>query len=178
MPKRILLTGGPSSGKTTLLNHLQLLRYSCFAEVSRELIKNAQKEGVDQLFLENPLLFSSLLKEARIAQFCESARLESDYVFYDRGIPDTVAYLDFIGQPYPKEFAAACLEHIYDQVFVLPPWREIHTKDGERYESFEQAQEIYKELLNTYKTYQYKPIEVPRDTTENRAQFIIKKLIG
>lgn len=178
MPKRILLIGGPSTGKTTLINHLDSLGYNCLVEISRQVIKNAQKEGIDQLFLEDPLLFSTLLKDARIDQYKEANKLETDFVFYDRGIPDTVAYMDFIQQEYPQEFDSACTNFRYDQVFILPPWKEIHTTDNERYESFEQAIAIQEALLKTYKKYQYDPIEVPIGAIEQRAQFILSKLIA
>ena len=54
--KIILLIGGPSSGKTTLINHLEAEGYICYPEISREITLNARDEGVDQLFLENPML--------------------------------------------------------------------------------------------------------------------------
>lgn len=178
MPKRVLLIGGPSTGKTTLLNHLKSLGYHCMDEVSREVTKNAQKQGIDQLFLEKPLLFSELLRDARIEQFCKSATLPSDIVFIDRGIPDTVAYMDFIGQEYPDAFIEACKAHRYDLVFILPLWEEIHTTDAERYESFNEAQDIQKCLRKTYNNYGYNPIEVPIGPVEDRAQFILKKIVA
>ena len=176
MPKRILLIGGPSTGKTTVLNRLKSLNYTCFVEISRNVIKQAQDEGIDQLFLEKPLLFSHLLKNARIKQYKEAAHMSQDFVFYDRGIPDTVAYMDYIGQNYPEEFVAACKNHRYDIVFIFEPWKAIHTTDSESYESFEQTQEIHKELLNTYKKYKYIPIQVPQGTVSERVAFILNKL--
>lgn len=176
MPKRILLIGGPSTGKTTLIVHLQALGYPCFKEISRAVIKKAQQEGIEQLFLEKPLLFSTLLKDARIEQYEEAAALEQSVVFFDRGIPDTVAYMDYIGQEYPTSFVKACKNYRYDQVFVLPPWKEIHCTDSERYESFDQATQIHKALLKTYATYTYQPISVPFGAVAERANFIISKL--
>lgn len=60
----IVLIGGPSSGKTTLINTLIEKGHICYPEISREVIKEAQQKGIDQLFLENPLLFSELLLKA------------------------------------------------------------------------------------------------------------------
>lgn len=176
MSKRILLIGGPSTGKTSIINHLQSLGYPCMVEISREVIKNAQNQGIDQLFLEQPVLFSTLLKDARIAQFNDANTHDNAYVFFDRGIPDTVAYLNYVAQEYPQEFITACEEHRYDLVFLFPPWEEIHTTDNERYESFEQAQAIHSALINTYRKYNYLPIAVPTGTVEMRTQFIISKL--
>lgn len=176
MPESVLLIGGPSTGKTTLIETLKLMGHTCLDEVSREVIKEAQEQGIDQLFLEQPLLFSELLLRSRIKQIQSVPTHKVKYVFLDRGIPDTVAYMDFIDQEYTQEFIDACNEHRYDHIFVLPPWKEIHTTDGERYESFEQALEIQKELLNTYRKYGYDPIEVPTGLVEERAQFILDHL--
>ncbi len=178
MPKSILLIGGPSTGKTTLINYLKTLGYPCLEEVSREVIKKAQSEGIDQLFLEKPLLFSQLLKDARIEQFKQVPTFKTDAVFIDRGIPDTVAYMDYIGQTYTDDFIQDCKMYIYDAVFILPLWKEIHKTDGERYETFEQAQEIQKHLLNTYIHYGYTPIEVLIGDVASRATFIINKIKG
>ena len=65
----IVLIGGPSSGKTTLINKLKENGHVCYPEVSREVIKEAQEKGIEQLFLEQPLLFSELLLEGRKKQF-------------------------------------------------------------------------------------------------------------
>ena len=176
MTKRIVLIGGPSTGKTTLLNALKAKGHTCFDEVSREVTKAAQEEGIDQLFLTQPLLFSELLLERRIKQYQEASQLDQQFVFIDRGIPDVTAYMDFIGQDYPEKFKEACSVYKYDHIFVLPPWREIHTTDQERYESFEEALNIQEELINTYKAYGYKPIEVPKADVENRVAFILENL--
>lgn len=175
-PKRIVLIGGPSTGKTTLLNALKAKGFTCFDEVSREVTKEAQKKGVDQLFLAQPLLFSELLLERRILQFKEAAKTAEKLVFIDRGIPDVTAYMDFIGQEYPNSFSEACSNYIYDHIFLLPLWNEIHTTDQERYESFEEAQHIQDELVKTYKSYGYTPIEVPKAPVEERVDFILKNL--
>lgn len=176
MPKSVLLIGGPSTGKTSLLRHLNALGYPCLEEISRAVIREAQATGIDQLFLEKPLFFSELLRDARIEQFKAIGQYDKDFVFIDRGIPDTVAYMEYIGQKVPKTFTQACTTYVYDQVFVLPPWEEIHKVDQERYETFEQAQDIQLHLIETYKNYGYTPIEVPKTSVSERAQFILNIL--
>jgi predicted ATPase len=148
--KIILLIGGPSSGKTTLINHLEAEGYICYPEISREITLNARNEGVDHLFLENPMLFSERLLEGRIKQY-ENATTEGKHVFIDRGIPDVLAYMDFIGNTYPDAFIAACETYKYDKVFLLPPWEEIYVSDAERYESYEEATKSHDYLVATYK---------------------------
>lgn len=173
--KIILLIGGPSSGKTTLINHLETEGHICYPEISREVILKAREEGVDYLFLENPMLFSERLLEGRIKQY-QNAVNEEKPVFIDRGIPDVVAYMDFIGDTYPAEFIAACETYKYDKVFLLPPWEEIYTSDAERYESYEEASKIHNYLVDTYTKYGYELHEVPKMSVEERFQFIINHI--
>lgn len=174
--KLILIIGGPGSGKTTLINELTKKGYVCYPEISREVTKQAQQKGIDQLFLTEPLLFSQLLLEGRIKQHKEAVCEKSNIVFIDRGIPDVLAYMHYKGDNYPESFDMACKEHMYHQIFLLPPWENIYISDDQRYESFQEASEIHEHLINTYSKYGYDLIEVPRDTVENRVDFILDKV--
>lgn len=168
-----MITGGPGTGKSTIINELIKRGHTCLEEISRQVILDAKKEGIDQLFLTKPLLFSELLLKGRYHQYLESKKLESDVVFFDRGIPDVLAYMDFIGDEFPENFIDTCKISVYDTVFILKPWKAIYTSDNERYENFDQVQDIHKHLINTYQKYNYTLIEVPFDTVEKRTDFIL-----
>ncbi|MCF7568090.1 ATP-binding protein [Sabulilitoribacter arenilitoris] len=172
--KKIVITGGPGTGKSSIINELIKRGYTCLEEISRQVTLDAKKEGIEQLFLTNPLLFSELLLKGRQKQYIDAAKLNADIVFLDRGVPDVLAYMDFIGDNYPQYFIDACKDSKYDMVFILKPWKAIYTSDNERYESFEQALQIHDSLVNTYKNYNYTLIDVPFDTVENRTDFILK----
>ena len=174
--KKIVITGGPGTGKSSIIRNLEVQGYSCLHEISRQITLEAQKQGVEQLFLEKPLLFSEKLLEARIAQHQLAVEFSKDVIFLDRGIPDVVAYMDYFKTSYPQVFISACEVHEYEHIFLLPPWKEIYISDNERYESFEQAQEIHEYLKKAYITYGYTPIEVPTGTVEERSRFIINTL--
>ncbi|AUP81532.1 AAA family ATPase [Flavivirga eckloniae] len=174
--KKIVITGGPGTGKSTLINELINRNYTCLEEISRQVTLDAQKNGVDQLFLTNPLLFSELILKGRQEQFLHAEKASSDLVFFDRGIPDVLAYMDYIGDSYPQSFENVCKNVVYDTVFILKPWKAIYKSDNERYENFEQALNIHNCLLNTYQHYNYKLIDVPFDTVENRTDFILNTL--
>lgn len=175
-PKRIVITGGPGTGKSTLIKLLEKSGYPCLHEVSREVILQARKEGHEQLFLNNPILFSKKLIEDRVSQFHQVTDFDQEVVFYDRGLHDVVAYLNYIDSNFPEEMHQACKDHCYDQVFILPPWKEIYTTDNERYESFHEAEKIYFHLENTYKNYNYSPVEVPKLPVEQRLSFILENV--
>lgn len=174
--KRIVIIGGPSTGKTTLINAIEKAGYTCFEEISRQVNKEAQEQGIDWLFLKDPLLFSQKLFDKRIEQFHDADDHEVPFIFYDRGLPDVPAYMDFADQEYPDSFREGCEKHKYDQVFILPPWEEIHTTDDGRYESFEEAVKIQSHLIETYKNYGYLPIEVPTGPVEDRMNFILNNI--
>lgn len=174
--RRIVISGGPSSGKTTIINRLQKEDYYCFAEVSRELILISQKKGIEQPFLDNPAQFNKDLLNARIDQFNKAETINSN-VFYDRGVHDVIGYMYYGKQIIPTLFIEGCNKCVYDQVFLLPPWQTIHVTDNERYESFEQATEIYKCLYKTYTEFGYKVTEVPTGTVNERKNFILKNIL-
>jgi predicted ATPase len=171
--KRIVITGGPGTGKTSIINELMRRDIPCLEEISRQVTLDARKNGVDQLFLTEPLLFSELLLKGRITQFMEADKIEIDHVFLDRGIPDVIAYMDYIGDDYPELFTEACQTNIYDYVFILAPWQEIFISDAERYENYDQAVEIHHHLVNTYTKYNYKLINVPFNSIEARTDYIL-----
>ena len=174
--RKIVITGGPGTGKTAVIKALEDKGYPCLHEISREIILEAQKKGIDQLFLKEPLLFSELLLEGRIRQHKEAEALDKELVFIDRGIPDVVAYMDYFGNEYPPIFRKVCEEYIYDKVFILPPWKDIYVSDNERYESFEQAVSIHDHLAANYMKSGYQPVEVPEGTIEDRTAFILNHL--
>ncbi len=172
----VVIIGGPGSGKTSLIECLEGKGYTCYPEISREVTLEARKQGIEQLFLEKPLLFSELLLEGRKKQHAAAAKDESKIVFIDRGLPDVLAYMHYIGDAYPSFFDDVCKEYRYTKIFFLPPWREIYTADEARYESYEQAELIASHLQETYKGYGYELTEVPKDTLDNRILFILEHL--
>ena len=174
--KKIVITGGPGTGKSSIIHKLEEWGEKCLHEISRQVTLEAQQEGIDQLFLEKPLLFSEKLLEGRLNQFHEAAKMDAYHIFIDRGLPDVVAYMDYFNTEYPDVFKETCEKHTYEKVFILPPWKEIYTSDNERYESFEEAEKISSYLYSTYKRYGYEPIEVPKSSVEDRTNFILNKI--
>ena len=171
--KRILLIGSPGSGKTTILSELRKRGYMCFQEVSREIISEAQGRGIEQLFLTNPDEFNEKILSGRIAQFKACENMEEDFAFIDRGLPDIIAYNEYLNIASNPEVIKASKELIYDFVFLFPAWKKIFKNDKERYESFEEAIKIQENLTETYTKYGYDVCEVPVGDVSERANYIL-----
>ncbi|MFD0962881.1 AAA family ATPase [Pseudofulvibacter geojedonensis] len=172
--KRVILTGGPGTGKTTIISTLKKRGFVCFPEISREIILEAQKtRNIDQLFLSHPDEFNEKLLSGRIQQFKNCEQYKPNTVFIDRALPDIVAYNDYVKVSSSKEVINAVNEYRYDFVFIFPPWESIYKNDNERYESFEEAQKIHESLKATYIDLGYEVCEVPIGNVEERANYIL-----
>lgn len=174
--KKIVITGGPGTGKSSIINELKNRGHICFDEISRQVTLEARKKGIEQLFLTEPLLFSELLLKGRLKQFYDADQYEGSTIFLDRGLPDVLAYMDYYDTNYPIEFVNTCQNNRYDKVFVLAPWQEIFVSDSVRYENFEQAELIHRHLLNSYHNFDYQLLDVPFESIEKRTDFILDAL--
>ena len=176
MQQKIVFIGGPGTGKTSVINELIQRGFHCKQEISREVTLQAQKEGIEQLFLTNPMLFSEKLLAGREQQFIEASNSDEKFIFFDRGIPDIAAYMNYFNTAYPDIFNEKSKHYQYDKIFLFAPWPEIYTSDNERYESFEEAVIIHRFLEKTYTELGYTIIHVPFGAIADRTDYIVHLL--
>ena len=171
---RFIITGGPGSGKSSLLNQLSDHGYFCFEEISRIVIREQHKIGGDKVPWQNLADFADICFTRMSAQLLDCTATKN--CFFDRGLPDIIAYLRRGGCDVPKQYFKHCKQ--YNQtVFLAPPWKEIFINDAERPESFEDSVEIALYLKTTYKELGFKVIELPKSTISERIQFIENYLL-
>jgi predicted ATPase len=127
-------------------------------------------------FVDDPVKFNQLLLQGRLAQFKEADTIDSPIAFFDRGMPDVLAYMDYFKQSFEQDFRDLCEQHSYHKVFIMPPWKEIYVTDDERLETYEEAEQLHDHLMETYSSFGYTPISVPKTSIDERISFILKQL--
>jgi len=177
--KKIVISGGPGSGKTTLVNLLRNRGHECVEEFSRIIIENAQKKGEKNIFKSEPISFSEEIWKGRKEQYEKFdiywGKAKKPYVFFDRGLHDVVAYLECNGVPYdPHKFDLSNFP--YEMALLLPPWKAIYIKDNERKEDFEETEKLYFYIKNTYQKNNIPIIEIPFQNPELRISTLHKYL--
>ncbi len=99
--------------------------------------------------------------------------------FYDRGIIDVIAYMrkeDLIINP---EWIRLAKEYRYfNKVFMAPPWKEIYQNDDERMEDFNTSIEVHKFMVNTYESFGYEIVLIPKANISKRINFIQREIEG
>lgn len=171
----MIISGGPGFGKTSIIDELENRNYNVMHEVSRSIIKEQLESGGDILPWKNLTTFSRLLFERRVKQFQEAA--ENKWVFFDRGIPDIVAYMGKDELEIPSSYMLKLEECNYCPiVFIVPPWQEIFKNDAERMENYKTACEINEIIIQTYTNLGYEIEILPKVSIQERTEFILNKI--
>jgi len=169
-----VLTGGPATGKTSVLNRLREKGFRCVDEVARRIIRQEMEQGGNALPWGDRSAYTSRMLSASIESYKEYQ--DSDQIcFFDRGIPDTYGYSCLIGLKERDEIRRQALRYPYNKkVFLFPPWQEIYETDTERKQDFREAKETYHVLKEAYEELGYTIIELPLTTIEKRVEFILE----
>ena len=172
--KKILITGGPGAGKTSIIDELEKRNFNCEHEIVRSLTIEGKKKGNDQAFLSDPLKFTKKLLDLRIIQFNKIQK--NEITFYDRGVHDTLAYLKYIKVNIGNNLINKCMKIKYNMVFVLPPWEKIYQRDDCRYESFEESIKIFNQIIEIYEDFEMNTIVLEEGTVEERVNKILSQI--
>lgn len=172
-----ILTGGPGSGKSTVLDVFERKGFLRSVEAGRAIIQDQMRIGGRALPWLDPLLFAELMLAWEMRNYTiatEAARQEQAHVFFDRGIPDILGYLVLSGVGVSDHIqTAAQLFKYAPRVFIAPPWPEIFTNDSERKQSYDEAVATFEVMVSTYKTLGYQLIHLPLVTADERAEFML-----
>ncbi|GGH74270.1 AAA family ATPase [Phaeocystidibacter marisrubri] len=172
---RIGISGGPGTGKTSIIQELEQRGHTCFHEYSREVIKHSLENNSDVLPWDNLPAFTEKVIEGRLTQYHSAQdRITS---FYDRTIIDSIAYQHVDHLPVKPEWDQLAKIHRYhERVFITPPWEEIYQQDNERRETLEKLIRIHEILCHTYEDYGYRVIEIPKASLSERTDWLLEQI--
>lgn len=171
-----VVTGGPGSGKSSLIEALHRSGYARTIEGGRGVIQ-------DQVRIEGPglpwrdrLLFAELMLCWDMRSY-HIALKTAGPVFFDRGIPDVLGYLRLVDIPAPQHMRKSAEMFRYNPtVFIAPPWRDIFRQDRERKQDFDEAIRTYDSMVSTYLSLDYSVVEIPRTSIEERVRFVLRSI--
>lgn len=171
-----VVTGGPGSGKTTLIEALRAKGFATTREAGRGVIQQAMQSEEPTVPWLDRELFTERMFEWELASYRQAER-ETGPVFFDRGLPDTLGYLrlEELAIPTCMEEQAWRLRYS-SRVFIAPPWKEIFGPDEERQQSWPVAVETYETMADIYTEFGYTLAELPRAPVADRVRFLLETL--
>jgi predicted ATPase len=167
-----VITGAPCSGKTAVIKMLEQRGYKVVHEVARAYIDNELMRGktltqikADEWAFERHIL----IEKVRI----ESTLKKDEVVFFDRGVPDSIAYYKLNGLDSTEPFQKS-REVRYQNVFLFERLRFL--TDPVRSEDEKTARRLNRLIEESYQSLGYDIIHVPIISVEGRTEFILKHL--
>jgi len=168
-----VITGGPSSGKTTTVEILKKRGYKTTIEHARHYIDTERITGkTTEEIRANQLVFQRGVLNMQIEQ--EQALSPKDIVFLDRALPDALAYYHFLNLPEDKTLGKVLVEASYKKVFILDPLP--LQNDYARTEDESAQKRIHELLTEVYESLPFPVVHVPVLPPEERVNFILKNL--
>ena len=169
-----VVTGGPGSGKTTLIDALAQAGCARSIEAGRGVIQDQVTIGGHALPWRDPQAFAELMLCWEMRSY-HLAQEQAGPVFFDRGVPDVIGYLRMLGLPVPHHMEEAAATFRYHRrVFIAPPWPDIFRQDSERNQSLEEAVRTYEAMVDVYGAFGYELVELPRRPVDQRVRFVLE----
>lgn len=169
----IVVTGGPGSGKSTLIDALHDRGLSSMPEAGRAIIRDQVQIGGTALPWADKAMFAELMLGWELRSWHEASALDKP-VLMDRGIPDVVGYLTLCGLRVPAHVEAAAKNYRYNRmVFIAPYWEAIFAQDAERKQKHEEAEATSRVMADTYARLDYQLVELPKVSVEERVAFVM-----
>ncbi len=171
-----VVTGGPGSGKSTLIDALAAAGIATSPEVGRAIIREEMAAGGTALPWVDHLAFAEKMLVREVAAH-RAALATARTVVLDRGVPDVAGFLRISEIAVPPAIDHAARACRYNpRVFIAPWWEDIFTTDAERKQTPEEARATFAVMVETYRDYGYRLVELPRAPVAARVAFVCAHL--
>jgi predicted ATPase len=169
-----VITGGPSVGKTTLLEELTRRGYTTIPEAARHVIDEDLAKGHTLTHIRaNEKAFQE--KVARYKANTEASLDRKRILFLDRGMQDTLAYMQAYAYTVAPWLQKLIEKARYKKVFLLEPL-DTFAQDYARTENDFIRERLQKLLETAYIEHDMEPVRVPAVSLAERADFILSYL--
>ena len=167
-----VVTGGPSTGKSTLLAELSQKGFKTLPEAARVVIDEGILSGksIDQIRRDEKAFQHAVLQKKKEVESTHSNEL---LTFFDRGMHDTLAYLKLHGFEIEDWVEKAMSNAKYRSVFLLEPLP-LYQKDYARTETAAESRKLNQLLYDAFTDYGMTPILVPVLSPTERADFVLQ----
>jgi predicted ATPase len=170
---RIIITGGPGFGKSSIIRELERRGYDVFHEISREIIEEEKNKNGIALPWKDHFAFNEAVFRGRMKQYDIATNNQRLY-FYDRGLPDSLAYLLADEKEIPADhFTETRIRPYFPVVYLTPPWKDIYCTDAQRWEDYSYATKIHDNIRAFYGSFGYEIIDIPLQAVDQRVNFIL-----
>lgn len=168
-----VITGGPSTGKTTVINMLSKEGYNTTIEHARHYIDTMIDEGktVEEI-RKNKIEFQKGVLTMQIEQ--EASINKKEMFFLDRAIPDALAYYEFLNLEVDELLKQVIKNCNYKKIFILDKLPLI--KDYARIENKNDQTVIHNLIIKAYKSLSFSIVHVPVLKPKERVMFILNNL--
>jgi predicted ATPase len=174
LPRRYVVTGGPSAGKEAVIEAIVKAGLPCSVEEAARAIYKAHRTRLGRhLQREDRRAYSREVLAAFVAEYqAHTAGVR----FYNRGIPDGYGWDRFFGlDPYP-ELEAANQRYRYDTVLVLDPLDTFEDEQDVVWAKEREIRRVHELIVQGYYDAGYSPVFIPADDPESRLDFILANL--
>jgi len=172
--EKYILTGGPGTGKTTIVHELRKRGEITLSEVAREIIVEEQQKEQGILPWTDLARFQELVVE-RQTKLEEKIKIyRPARIFQDRSLVDGIAYAEEGKVKFPDNLHQLIGQAGYTKVFYLEQLP-FYNQDQERKEDQELALRIHEQLYQVYDRLGFDIVTVPVCSIEERVQFVLKE---
>ena len=184
--RKIVITGGPGTGKSSVIGALRDRGYTTIDEAAmpiKEAEQRKKEAGLPYILPENDNAgFQRLIYSRQI----ELERNAYGTTFVDRGLIDNIGYCRRFNTAIAPELELLCKSVAYEKVFIMDPLpSSCYKNECARDESAQESAHLGELIGQAYQDYGHKIVRVPymdganvQESIDLRVQYILDHIGG